>query len=247
MYEEGRAKIRFIGEAFLNPEAMFSRDLSVALVNGFANRSTKILDPTAATGIRGIRYFLETKSKEVTMLDMNKNAYEAAKKNTKSNKVKAKVLNLSIQEFVNTTKSKFDVIDFDPFGSVAPNVYDLLKASSGGGYLFLTATDTAVLCGAQERACRKIYDANPMHNELCHEVGIRILIGYVARAAMQFNYGIEVILAVSYAHYMRVFLKLRYGEESSHDSIKELGYAYHCNKCGFNSTEKGFFPFQLHA
>ena len=31
-----------------------------------------------------------------------------------------------------------------------------------------------------------------MHNELCHETGMRIMIGYIARTAAQFNLGIDV-------------------------------------------------------
>ncbi len=241
MYEEGKAKIN-AGSAFLNPEARFSRDMSMALVGQFAKRSTRILDPTAATGIRAIRYYLETRSKELTLLEINKKVSQVAKKNIKSNKVKARLLNKSIQAFANTANETFDVIDLDPFGSIAPNLYDIMKLAKGGAYLFLTATDTAVLCGAHEKACIRIYDAKPMHNELCHEIGVRILLGYAARVAAQFNYGIEVLLSVSYAHYMRLFLKLNAGADSSHASIKQLGYAYYCSKCGFRTTEKGFFP-----
>ena len=242
MYEEGKARIKFVEGAFLNPEARFSRDLSMAIVNGFAARGTRILDPTAATGIRGIRYYKETNSEEVTLLEINESVSKITKKNLGFNKVKAKLLNQSIQEFANTAHETFDVIDLDPFGSVAPNLYDIMKLTHDGTYLFLTATDTAVLCGAQEKACLRIYDAKPMHNELCHEVGIRILLGYAARTAAQFNYGIKPIMSLSYAHYMRLFLKLESGANAAAASIKRLGYAHHCEKCGFRNTEQATFP-----
>jgi tRNA (guanine26-N2/guanine27-N2)-dimethyltransferase len=242
MYQERKAKIKYHETAFLNPHAMFLRDLSVAFVSGFAKRDTRILDPTAATGIRGIRLYLETRAKDVTILDINKSAAAMARKNVRFNKVKAKVLNKSIQEFANTTKERFDVIDLDPFGSAAPYIYDLMKVSKDGTYLLATATDTAVLCGAHEKACVKAYDAKPLHNELCHEVGIRILLGYIARVAAQFNMGIEVVMSLSYLHYMKVFVRLEHGAEKSTESVRNLGYAYYCSNCGSRGIEKGMFP-----
>lgn len=243
MYEEGKAVIKHNSGSFLNPVARASRDMSVAFVALNSYRNTRILDSTAATGIRGIRYYLETKAKDITLLDINKTAYVDMVKNLKANHVKATALQKSIQEFANTTTERFDIIDLDPFGSITPNLYDLFKVAKDQGYLMLTATDTAVLCGAQEAACRRIYDAKPMHNELCQEVGMRILAGYVAKTAAQFNYGIRVLLSVSYAHYMRLFIQLRFGaEHSAESSVRQMGYAYYCSKCGFHSCERSTFP-----
>jgi tRNA (guanine26-N2/guanine27-N2)-dimethyltransferase len=242
MYEEGKARIKYHDVAFLNPTARFLRDLSVSLVKMEANRNSAVLDATAATGIRGIRYALETKAKDVTMLDINERAYKEAKMNTAFNKVKGRVLHQSIQEFANTTDERFDFIDYDPFGGVSPSIFDLLKIAKSGGWLMFTATDAAVLCGAHQKACLKLYDAVPLHNELCHEVGLRILIGYVARLASQFDYGIEVKLALVYAHYMRVFVKLEHGSDDATRSLSELGYVYYCNSCGSRYWRKGAVP-----
>ncbi len=239
MYNEGKARIKHSDKAFLNPIAKFMRDVSIAFVAGVAGKSTKILDATTATGIRGIRYYLETESKDITLLDINEKAYEQAKKNASFNKVKAKVLNKSIQEFANTTNTGFEMIDLDPFGGISPYVYDLMKLCRDGTYFMLTATDGAVLCGAHTKACLKLYDAQPMHNELCQETGIRIMIGYVARVAAQFDYGIDVIMALSQAHYMRVFLKLKSGADAASDSVSKLGYAYYCGHCGTRYTNTG--------
>ncbi len=241
MYKEGRAAIRQ-GKAFLNPKAKMLRDLSIALLNSTANKNSKILDATSGTGIRAIRYFLETKAKEITILDMNKDAYNSTKLNIKENKVKANALNESLQEFANKEKHQFDFIDVDPFGGLSPYIYDIMKMSRNGTILMLTATDTAVLCGAHESACIRIYGSKPMHNELCHETGIRILVNYVLGIAAQFNYGIEVLFSISYAHYMRIFIRLKYGSANSLASIKNTGYAYYCASCGFRKTEKRLLP-----
>jgi tRNA (guanine26-N2/guanine27-N2)-dimethyltransferase len=242
MYEEGKARIKYATGTFLNPAAKLSRDISVAFVNAVAQEKSKMLDATAATGIRGIRCCLETMAKDVTFLDINEVVFKQLKKNIAFNHVKAKAYNKSIQEFSSATRESFDLIDLDPFGGVTPYVYDLMKVSRDGTYLLVTATDTAVLCGAARKACIRLYDAVPMHNELCHEVGVRILAGYVARVAAQFNFGIEVKLALSYLHYMRIFVKLSSGAKKADASIGNIGYAYYCDRCHARHCANGQMP-----
>ncbi|MDE1805125.1 MAG: hypothetical protein KGH59_05100, partial [Candidatus Micrarchaeota archaeon] len=148
----------------------------------------------------------------------------------------------SIQQFCNTTEDHFEVIDLDPFGTAAPYVYDLLKVAKDGTVLMVTGTDTAVLCGATPLACYKNYGAIPMHSELCHEAGIRILIGFIARLAAQFNFGLDVKMAISNLHYMRVFLVLRHGAKEAVESIKETGFAASCGRCRSFAYSKGLAP-----
>ena len=242
MYKEGRAAIKYAKDSFLNPEAIISRDISSAFFSALAEKGSSVLDSTAATGIRGIRYGLEGPSAKVVLLEMNKKSFSSTKKNVAFNKLKGTALNKSIQEFANTTKDKFDFIDLDPFGGVTPYIYDLMKISHGGTYLMITATDTAVLCGADYKACIRLYDARPMHNELCQDVAIRLLIGYIVRVAAQFNLGVEVMLSFSYLHYMRVFIRLKHGTKAALDSVRELGYAYYCNSCLYRGVRKSTLP-----
>jgi tRNA (guanine26-N2/guanine27-N2)-dimethyltransferase len=248
IYKEGNTVIKYFENAFLNPKSRLTRDMGVAFLNAIFSKTDKeklnVLDPTAATGIRGIRYVKETGIKNITFLEINKNAYKVLRKNLNFCKISANAFNTSIQEFANTLREKFDIIDLDPFGSIAPNLYDILKLAKDKTYLFITATDTAVLCGAHTNACYKIYDAKPMHNELSHEVGLRIMLGFVAKTAAQFNFGIDVIFAFSYAHYFRALVKLNHGSDNAIASLKNLGYVYYCNKCGYRNISKSFLPTQ---
>ena len=59
MYAEGKARIKESGKAFLNPAGKASRDLSIAYVKLLAEKGSALLDATAATGIRAIRYAKE--------------------------------------------------------------------------------------------------------------------------------------------------------------------------------------------
>ncbi len=208
LVSEGKAKIYTGKEAFYNPKMTELRDISVAFLKVISTKDKKVLDSTAATGIRAIRYALEAGAKDVVLLDINKSAAALAKKNVKLNRLKFDVLNKSIQDFANSSREKFGMIDHDPFGSPAPSLFDLMKISWDGTALMITATDTAVLCGAHQGACLKIYGAKPLHNEMCKEVGIRILLNYTARIASQFNFGVIPLLSISDMHYMRIFVRL---------------------------------------
>lgn len=240
------ASIKHYSKAFLNPSAELSRDISVAFVRCVAGRNTRLLDSTAATGIRGIRYALETSvpARNITLIDMNKSAFSSMKRNLALNRIKAKSVNASIQEFANTTIDRFEIIDFDPFGGLSTNLQDLIKISERNGYMMITVTDTAVLCGAHAKACIRLYDAKPLHNELCHESGVRILLGFIARNAALFNLGMDVLLSISYMHYMRVFVRLRHGADKVSSTLDELGYVHYCKRCKSWSCERSFFPSQ---
>ena len=234
---EGKANVYVQKGVFLNPRMSRLRDVSVLFLKNAADKDSTLLDSTAATGIRAIRYAKEAGIKKAVLLDINSRAARNARLNIKANKLKFEVRNESIQSYCSTAEERFNIIDLDPFGSPAPNIHDLMKVTTDGGILMVTATDTAVLCGAHDAACIKTYHAKPLHNLLCKEAGTRILISYIARAAAQFNYGIEVKLAISELHYMRVFIKLKAGAKEAVESVKRTGFCSYCGKCaGFTCT-----------
>lgn len=248
MYIEGMAKIND-KNAFLNSYSQLSRDISIAILDKeMKNKKIKLLDSTAATGIRGIRYFKELGIHDITFLDINELAYKSIISNIKLNginKDEVKVVNESIQMFVNTVNERFDVVDLDPFGTPVPNLYDIMKVVKDGGLLMVSATDTAVLCGAHMKACLKNYGAVPLHDNLCHESGLRILIGYVCRIAAKFNFGIDVEFSLVHRHFMRIVVRFHKGADKAYTSLKNLGFVGHCTRCGNIYYNKGFIPIKM--
>jgi tRNA (guanine26-N2/guanine27-N2)-dimethyltransferase len=170
---------------------------------------------------------------------MNDAAFRNARVNSKLNKLGIKVLGKSLQEFANKDAGAFDVIDIDPFGSPAPMIHDALKMGIDGTVMMVTATDTATLCGAEGSACLRIYASRPIHNELCHEAGVRILLNFIAREAAQFNFGIEPLLCIADMHYMRVFVRLHRGAEEAVKSVGSSGFGAYCSNCHNFSFQKG--------
>lgn len=244
MYSEGLVRTYGKG-AFFNSAARLTRDIGTAIASGSLGKGYSVLDATAATGLRGMRYLLEGKAGSCTFLEINRTAYAALRRNLSMNKVEGRALNTSIQEFANSARERFDLIDLDPFGGVQPYVYDLMKLVRSGSLFFATATDTAVLCGAHHSACVRLYSSVPMHNELCKEAGIRILLGYIARVAASFDFGMEPLLSINYLHYMRVHTRLSHGSRSAAVTMKGIGYMHYCNSCGRRGVQQGLIPKRL--
>ncbi|MEM3841365.1 MAG: hypothetical protein QXN59_01570, partial [Candidatus Micrarchaeaceae archaeon] len=229
-YSEGAARIKY-EKAFLNSAAKLNRDIGIAII-GSEGSPIKMLDATAATGLRGMRYMLESRVSACTFLEINPSVFKELQANLDNGRIAAEAFNVGIQEFCNSTKEKYELVELDPFGGIYPYIFDIAKVLKGGSYLFATATDTAVLCGAHRDACIKLYSAKPMHDELCHEVGLRIMIGYIARTLAQFNFGIDVLLGIFHDHYMRVNIKVLAGARNATESVRSLGFALHCPSCG---------------
>ncbi len=239
---EGSARISVGSGVFYNPRMRALRDISVLFLKA-AGAKGRLLDSTSATGIRGIRYAKEAGFSDIVSLDINAQAARNASLNMRRNGLKLKCLNESVQGFCNGGDAgQFDVIDLDPFGTPVPHINDLLKVSRDKTLLMVTATDTAVLCGAHSNACVKLYGSKPMHSELCKESGIRILLNFVIRSAAQFNFGVEPLLSVSDMHYMRVFARLHAGAKEALESVKQCGFASFCGRCRSFSYAKGATP-----
>jgi tRNA (guanine26-N2/guanine27-N2)-dimethyltransferase len=240
---------------FYNPVMALNRDISVLLAK--VTSPKKVLDALSATGIRGIRYALESPAEEVWMNDISEDAYELMKRNVALNfgetpeernrrafikGEKKLVLNRGDANLLMAERFRyFDLVDLDPFGSPMEFLDTALRSVRRRGVLAVTATDTGVLCGAYRRACRKNYLAEPIRGELCHEAGLRILIGTVVRYAAKYDLGVDVLLAYYRDHYFRAFLRMKSGARKAEESLERLGYLWQ-EKNGRFEYRKEFLP-----
>jgi len=224
---------------FYNPKMTFCRSFC-SLAVGALDTKLNILDGFSASGIRGIRYAKENKVSSVTFLDFKKSAITLLKKNKKKNKVKGKIVYEEFGRFLLNNKVDFDLIEIDPFGTPVPYLYDAIRAMNRkkSFYLSATATDTAVLCGPESKACMRNYHSKSLNNEFTHENGIRILLKTILDNATEFNFGIEPIFSLSNRHYLKVLVKLVRSAESADESIEKIGYTSFCSSCGWRSSGK---------
>ena len=189
---------------FYNPAMELSRDLHVAFAKKL-DFSGLLLDGLAASGIRGIRLALEANF-NVEFCDTSILATETIATNLELNGIKSKIHNLPVEELL--FKTKYDGIDIDPFGTPAPYIEAALKGLNNNGILGISATDTAVLCGAKPSICLKRYGAMSMKRVAAKEIGIRILLARIHNVASSMGKGIEPLLCYSEGHHLRAFVRV---------------------------------------
>jgi tRNA (guanine26-N2/guanine27-N2)-dimethyltransferase len=214
------------GLPFYNPAMELNRDFSIALVQWFIQHSKKkhvsLLDGLASTGIRGIRFIHELcGSFDVIINDWSKEAFTVIQKNveyTKSNLLRCS--NEDLNQLL--LKQSFDYIDVDPFGSPVLFIDAAMKSIRHQGILAVSATDTAALCGVYPKVCKRRYAANPYHGSVMHEVGLRILLGFVAREATKHDMGILPILSYKTDHYFRIYLQVLHNVERANKTAQYI-------------------------
>jgi tRNA (guanine26-N2/guanine27-N2)-dimethyltransferase len=196
--------------------------------------------------VRGLRYKLENSNVgHVVFADTQKQAAALAEKNSKLNglgKSQYKIAKEDINKLLGRG-DKFELIEIDPFGTPMPYLASVMRCGLGldERFVSITATDTAVLCGAHAHACYKIYAARPLHSEICHEAGLRILLASIARAAAIEDWALKPMLCISHKHYFKVLAKLERGADAAVEAAKSsMYYITHCPHCLYH--EIGKFP-----
>ncbi|MFA6489996.1 MAG: tRNA (guanine(10)-N(2))-dimethyltransferase [Candidatus Micrarchaeia archaeon] len=225
---------------FYNPEMELCRDM-FSLFTGTLPEKIGVADLMCASGIRGLRYKIENRNvSSLSMSDLSEKAIACAKKNAKMNRVKCNVEYIDACEFPRKHKGEYDLLELDPFGTPVPFLHDAIKSFEDRkeGFLSITATDMAVLCGANHAACLKNYGAAPLDNEFCHENAVRILLGKIVLASAQFNLGIDPLFSFSHRHYVKVALRLEKGAEKAVACVKKMGYVSYCPGCCWRESSR---------
>lgn len=224
---------------FYNPSMELNRDLSVVFCQWLINKRKKnlsLLDGLASSGIRGIRLAKEVDGDfDITINDWNEEAFSLIEKNIEFNKLKnVNSTNLNLNSLL--SENKYDYIDIDPFGSPVYYVDSAVRGIRNDGVLACTATDTASLCGIYPNVCRRRYGAIPFHSYVMHEIGLRILLGFICREAAKFDKGIKPIISYSSDYYFRLYLMIKNGKRYADNSIKNYKLI---NLKDFISVDKG--------
>lgn len=240
-------KVTAKAPVFYNPTMELNRDLSVAAISVFkssVDHDISVCDAFGGTGIRGIRYAKEIEGVEKAFVnDLNPIAVEFAEDNIKLNHLdNVTVCKEDANMILRKCKGRFDVVDIDPFGTPSPYVESAASSLRAGGMICVTATDTSALCGTYTEPCIRKYGAVPLKTEYCHENGLRILAGFVARTFSKYKKYIEVKFSHSTEHYMRIYATIGKGAANTDESLKSLGYIAHCKNCLNRIVIRGLAP-----
>lgn len=210
---------------FYNPAMELNRDCSIAVAQWLIDsrkRPLQFLDGLSASGIRGVRFLNELIGDfEITINDWSKDAYDLIMKNIEQmdeSKVHVTCKNIHIL----LASHHYDYIDIDPFGSPSVFIDSAIRSCRHLGIIACTATDTATLCGTYPTVCRRRYGAVPLHGTMMHEIGLRILLGFIAREAAKYDKGVEPILSYATDHYMRIYVQLHNNLNAANETISKI-------------------------
>ncbi|OPY51817.1 MAG: tRNA (guanine(26)-N(2))-dimethyltransferase [Methanosaeta sp. PtaU1.Bin060] len=233
--EEGAVTFEIDG-AFYNPKMKLNREICVAMAA--ALDLGEYLDALSASGIRGMRVAREAGVRRVTLNDVSPRAHELIMKNLGRNGLECEATCRNANALMH--ERRFQAVDLDPFGSPSP--FLAAASRSALSYLFVTATDTAPLCGAHLNSGIRKYLARPLRTDYHREMGARILLGLSARELARLDKGMEPLLTHVTDHYVRVYLRVRKGAKAADDCLSGMGYVEHCPSCGCFVTRKGPEP-----
>jgi tRNA (guanine26-N2/guanine27-N2)-dimethyltransferase len=212
-----------------------NRDATVLLCSVL--RPSDYLDAMGATGIRGLRIAGECGT-AVTINDRDPDAISLIRSNVASSGLAIEVLNRDANALL--SERSFDAVDLDPFGTPAPFVDAGVRGSRR--FLFVTATDTAPLCGAHKKAGIRRYFALPENTEYHSEVGLRILLGFVVREAVKYDRGIEPLFCFAREHFVRLQLRLVRGAAAADRTLQRIGFVLQCPSCQYRTEHAGMIP-----
>jgi tRNA (guanine26-N2/guanine27-N2)-dimethyltransferase len=232
---EGQVSVEIGEGVFYNPRMEMNRDITVACLEALPEVSTYV-DAMAASGIRGIRVKKEVSREiEVTANDWDGTACELIEKNAGRNGVRVKVSRNGANTLLSSTQ--FDFVDLDPFGTPAPYINSTCWASKRA--MGVTATDTAPLCGAHLKSGIRTYGAYPLKTEYYAEMGLRVLLGRVAREEAKYDRALKPLLCYTDEHYIRLYLRVEHGRADADRMMKDVGFIVHCSACKNRYTLRG--------
>ena len=204
----------------------------------YESNGVRILEGLAATGLRSIRFALELPGvKEIVCNDFDETAFAYIKKNCAHNRVEhlvtPKCADAAAVMYQNKRRQdRFDVIDLDPYGSPVTFLDAAVQAVRDGGLLCVTCTDMGVLCGNASETCYAKYGAVSLRTKYCHEMAVRIVLRAIDSHANRYSRYIVPVLSLSIDFYVRVFVKVYFGQSKVKQSLSKTSLVYHCSGCG---------------
>jgi len=219
---------------FYNPRMKLNRDLSVLLLSHIKPKS--VVDALSASGIRGIRYYVEIGNIDKLILnDKNPIAVKLINENIKRNNVVAEVTNRDANSLLYEVKTEY--VDIDPFGSPAPFILSSINTVISKGYVAFTATDLSALECSSKFSARRKYDLICERLSFSKELGIRGLIAKVIREASIIEKAVYPIFSLYHDYYYRVLFRVENGAKKADELLKKQKYYYECPNCGFREID----------
>ena len=218
---------------FYNPVQELNRDVTVGVLRAVADDCDSYLDAMTASGVRAVR--AADAGYDVTACDVDPDAVDLARENLAANDLDGDVVHRNVNAHMH--EHRHDVVDLDPFGTPVPFVDAAFR--SADGYVCVTATDTAPLCGAHFESGVRSYGTVPRNTEFHAEMGLRVLLSAMVRTAARYDVAARPVLSHVSSHYVRTYLEVESGAQAADALVEQLGHVDHCQQCLWREAEPG--------
>ena len=238
VYEKVSKKL----EAFYNPLSAIGRDIAVELVSKFNIKEGA--DLLCSTGIRGLRYLVESNLELMHFNDYNPKAIKYLLENIELNKEKLEnkqifFSNLDARQLIDY---RWEFLELDPYGSANPFLI-LIETIKGKGYLGVTFTDTGPLTGSKWKKAKIKYHVDLRKSSFYLEVGLRVLIKHIIEKGAELESALIPIYGHYNYHYYRAYFQKRKGSKRIEELIENIGYISWCPNCDYREVgEKNECP-----
>ncbi|MGC8514806.1 MAG: tRNA (guanine(26)-N(2))-dimethyltransferase [Thermoplasmata archaeon] len=205
------------GAGFYNASQKMNRDVTLSALNVIHPK--RVLDGFGATGIRAIRFQLESGC-EVHLSEINPASLKIIESNVRMNSAQ---ITIHAESFAETSrKIPFDYIDVDPYGSVVPYLDAAIANIKNKGYVGATATDLSVLTGSYPEKTVRRYESVIIKDAFKHEKGLRLLIAYAARRAAAMDKYIRPVISFWNGHYYRMIFQVNSGSREADIMLSKI-------------------------
>ena len=238
-HQEEKARFQ-LGEAFYNPRSKFVRDLGVLAAAVYKQDCgcLKVLDTLAASGVRSLRYYLESKADYLWINEGNYQLKNILQRNVVSI-IASEQFKITYQDahrvFFQCYQERdyYDLVDVDCFGSAIPYLNTMLWATKINGLMYITCTDGRTLTGHSPESTVKAYNAIARSHPAIQEQALRILIGAAQQQAATKGLGIEPVFSLFTGQTYRVMLRL---VSKPQLNANNYGFLSYCRNCGNYQT-----------
>ena len=215
-------------ETFYNPGMEHQRNVTIACLR--LAKPKEVLDPLAATGIRGIRILKEVEGVEnVVFNDRNPTAVKYIEKNLRLNKIQKRCYEIHGKNanVLFLEDKRYDYVDIDPFGSPVRYLRNVGYSLGKNSILGVTATDSGALAGKFAKACFRRYGVFVGKTDFPKELGVRVLITSILQNLAQHDLTFEPLYSHA-NHYFRTIGLVKSKPDKNLSKIRMVSY---CPKC----------------
>ncbi|XP_043941246.1 TRMT1-like protein [Protopterus annectens] len=242
-------------ETFFNPKMKMNRQLIFCTLAAVARirKPVECLDAFGSTGIMGLQWAKHLgKAVKVAINDINEKSIKMILENCHINKIKVmfngktddgddfddeegnycgpvEVTNMDANVIMHLRA--FDFIHLDPFGTAVNFLDAAFRNVRHLGIVSVTSTDIGTLYSKSLNVAIRHYGCNIVRTEYYKELGARMVIAAIARAAARCNKGIEVLLTVAVEHFLLIVVRVLRGPTQADETVKKIRHLLHCQWC----------------